>query len=442
MKKQLITVVLALAVAAAAQGVGTQTPPAGQQAAPAQSPTQKKEIKDPAEYNSYVGAIQVADPNQKVAALEDFLSRYPNSVVKADALEQLMGAYQQMGNGPKTVESANRLLQADPNNLAGLALSVLALRGGITGASDPKLQQMRGLAERGAQALQMAMKPDGMSDADWARRKTAFGSVFHGALGFAALQAQDYPTAQQHLKLAVEAQPDSYADTYALAVSELQARPMVMEGLWHAARAANLAPTPQAQQQIASWGQSKYRKFHGDVDGWNELLASAKSQPAPPAGWNVTPAPTAADMAKKLAATKSVNQMTPDELELVLTSGDQASADKVWAGLKGIPQQFQAKIISAGKTEVQAAFSADAIEANRANVDLAMKGPIPASLMPQVGAMIPLQGVPVSYSVTPAQGNNPATLIIKMNEGKLLTTGGKKSTAGGAKKKPAPRRKR
>ncbi|MBI2677802.1 MAG: hypothetical protein HYX28_03380 [Candidatus Koribacter versatilis] len=433
MKKQLVTVVLALAVAAAAQGIGT---PAGQQ-----QPAQKKEIKDPAEYNSYVGAIQAPDPQQKVAGLEDFLARYPNSVVKADALEQLMGAYQQMGNGAKTMEAANRLLQADPNNLAALALNVLQLRSQITGATDPKLQQMRGMAERGVQALQAGAKPEGMSDADWARRKTAFASVFEGAVGFAALQAQDYPTAQQHLKAAVQAVPDSYADTYALAVAELQAKPMVMEGLWHAARAAALAPTPQAAQQIGTWGQGRYRRFHGEVDGWNELLASAKAQANPPAGWSVTPAPTPAEFAQKLMDTKKINELSPDEIELILSSGNQPAADKLWAGFKGVPQQFQGKIIGApSKTTLQVAFSAAAIEDNRASVDLTMAGPIPASMAPQVGTMIPLQGIPVSYQVTPAQGANPATVMIKMNEGALLTAGGKKKPAGA--KKPAPKHRR
>jgi hypothetical protein len=54
--------------------------------------------------------------------------------------------------------------------------------------------------------------------------------------------------------------------------------------------------------------------------------------------------------------------------------------------------------------------------------------------------MIPLQGTPVSYAVTPGQGvGNGPTVVIKMSEGALLTAaGGKKTPA----KKPAPRRKR
>src|SRR6201987_3296825 len=116
MKKILVTVVLGLAVAAAGQDA-TQQP--AQPAAPAQ---QKKEIKDPAEYNAYVGAVQQQDPAAKISGLEAFLTQYPNSVMKEDALEILMGAYQQTGNQQKMMDTAQRLLQVNQNNVRALAL--------------------------------------------------------------------------------------------------------------------------------------------------------------------------------------------------------------------------------------------------------------------------------------------------------------------------------
>jgi hypothetical protein len=456
MKKVLVVLVLAVAVAAmaAAQqpaggGVGSAQQPAagaGQQpagqpaaaqpAAPGCPPAtqQKKEIKDPAEYNSYVGALQAPDANQKISGLEDFLTRYPNTVVKEDALEQLMGAYQQTGNAQKTIDAANRLLQANPNSLAGLVISVLNLRGSISGANDPKLQQMRDMAQRGLAALQCAPKPEGIPDADWTKRKALFGTVFHGGLGFAALQMKDYPTAQQHLKMSVEAQPENFSDVYPLALAFLEARPIVAEGLFWGARAVHLAPA-QAKPQITTYVQSRYRRFHGDVDGWDQLLATAASSPTPPAGFNVTPAPTAAELADKWMATTPINKLSPDQIEMILGSGNEAAAQKLWTGFKGVPQQFQGKIIEApSKTQLMVAFSAQAIEDNRASVDLTMAGPIPASMMPKPGEMIALQGTPVSYEVTPAQGSNPGAVVIKMNEGALLTA---KKPAG-----KAPRRRR
>lgn len=430
MKNVLVAMVLVLAVAAAAQQA-----PAGQQPAGQQPAQQKKEIKDPAEYNSYVGALQAPDAQQKITSLEDFLLRYPNTVVKEDALEALMGAYQQAGNAQKTIETANRLLQVNPNNLAGLAVNVFVMRSSITGPSDPKLAQMRDMAQRGLQSLQTSPMPEGITPADWEKRKAALATVFHGGLGFAALQQQDYPTAQQHLRAAVNANPENFADVYPLALAYLQARPMVMEGLWFAARAVNLAPQ-QAQAQIAKWAEGRYRKFHGDVDGWPELMAQAATQPLPPAGFKVTPAPTPAEYAEKLLATKSINQLSNDEIELILTSGNQAGAQKVWAGLKGVPQQFVAVVVDVpAKNRLMLAFTADAIEQNKANVDLTMAGPIPASLMPKPGAQLKLQGTPVSYEVTPASGNTPPALMMTMNDGALLTSA--KPAA-----KPAPRRRR
>jgi len=85
MNKTLLTIVLVFAgvvvnqsaaqtqaQAAAPQQPGAQQPgqpgqPApGQQSAPAQ---QKKEIKDPAEYNAYVGAVQQSDAAAKISEL-------------------------------------------------------------------------------------------------------------------------------------------------------------------------------------------------------------------------------------------------------------------------------------------------------------------------------------------------------------------------------------
>ena len=93
MKKILIAIVLVCAVWAVAQEPAAQppaqAPPPAAQAQPSQpaQPPQKKEIKDPAEYNAYVGAVQQADPTAKVSGLEAFLTQYPNSVMKEDAYE-------------------------------------------------------------------------------------------------------------------------------------------------------------------------------------------------------------------------------------------------------------------------------------------------------------------------------------------------------------------
>src|SRR5438045_212952 len=177
MNKILLTIVLGSAVAAAQTGAQPQSQPQAQPAAPQQtspsvqpqgqaaSPQQKKEIKDPAEYNAYVGAVQQADPAAKISGLEAFLTQYPNSVMKEDALELLMGTYQQAGNQAKVIDAANRLLAANPDNARGLVLLAYNER------AAQKWADAKQHAERGLQALAKMPKADGVSDADFAKQK-------------------------------------------------------------------------------------------------------------------------------------------------------------------------------------------------------------------------------------------------------------------------------
>jgi hypothetical protein len=80
-------------------------------------------IKDPTEYNDYTNAVGQSGP-AKAAAIEGFLTKYPNSVVKNDLLEVLMATYQQSGDMTKTLATADRLLAADPGNLRALFIEV------------------------------------------------------------------------------------------------------------------------------------------------------------------------------------------------------------------------------------------------------------------------------------------------------------------------------
>src|SRR3954453_23387419 len=152
MKTTVLAFVLVTALAAGAQDATPQqthpaAPPAsGQQPAAQQPGAQQQggqssaapEIKDPAEYNAYISAIQQKDANAKVSALEAFLTQYPNSVMKTTALELLMATYQQTGNQAKVVETAKRVLQADPCNLRALALLTFLARQAVSSGQNPQ----------------------------------------------------------------------------------------------------------------------------------------------------------------------------------------------------------------------------------------------------------------------------------------------------------------
>ena len=86
MKKILLTVVLGVAVSAVAQSTAAPaqgqpaTPPAQGQAAAAPAPQAAAPvIKDPAEYNAYVGAVQQTDPPRKSAGWRRFSRSIPTA---------------------------------------------------------------------------------------------------------------------------------------------------------------------------------------------------------------------------------------------------------------------------------------------------------------------------------------------------------------------------
>ena len=83
MKKSVLASLLALAIIFP----GSVPMVYGQAAAPSGQIT----IKDPAEYNDYTNAVGQSTPAAKAAAIEAFLTKYPNSVVKNDLLEHAHG---------------------------------------------------------------------------------------------------------------------------------------------------------------------------------------------------------------------------------------------------------------------------------------------------------------------------------------------------------------
>src|SRR5208282_2293090 len=186
MKKIVFAMLLVTAVTTFAQ-----TAPAPAQPAQPQSPTpapaapQKKEIKDPAEYNAYVGAVEQKEAAARVSGLEAFLTQYPNSVMKEDALELLMGAYQQTGNQAKTLEAAQKVLSANPCNIRALALLAYTKRAMAEAGQGPQqnLADAGQSGEKGLQCLQTATKPDGTADADFQKLKAQTAVIFNGAAG-------------------------------------------------------------------------------------------------------------------------------------------------------------------------------------------------------------------------------------------------------------------
>ncbi len=420
--KKLVVMLLVFAGGALVQQSAAQA--AGQPAQTGQPP-QKKEIKNPAEYNAYVNAIQQQNPAQRAQLLEAFLQSYSSSVMKEDALELLMAAYQQAGDAQKTLDAAQRVLQTNPNNVRALALLAYNYRAAAANGGpqmQDNLAKAKQYGQQGLQALQNMQKPAEMSDADFTKLHNETGAIFDGAVGFAALQAKDFAAAQNDFQQAVswESQPN-IADIYPLATADLEAKPMNPAGFWFIIKAAMLAQGG-TQQSILDYGKKKYIRYSGSDKGWDQLVSDAKASSSvmPPAGFTVAaapPPPSPAEQAADLVKTKDPTQMSFAEWELVLSSGNQQAADTVWNAIKGKAVKLGANVISQTSTNVRLAGSDDDIEAKKADISLTMAKPIPSRLAPQAGTLMNFQGTLDSYTPNP--------FLMTMSDGILLDKNGK-----------------
>lgn len=400
---------------------------------PAQ-PQQKKEIKDPAEYNTYVTALGLKDPTAKANALEQFVQQYPNSVVKEDANEAEMGAYQQANNLPKAAEAASRVLQADPNNVRALLVLAFTNRAAAEGGNAQAANLSLQYGERGLQALPCFVKPEGMAEADYQKLKNVMEVVFNGAAGRGALNAKNFPATQKYFHAALSAQlaanpndPAQLQNVYPLAVAYLSTKPIDVRGLFYVARAVDLS---HGNPEITRYAKINYNNFHGGEDGFDQLLAEAQNQPTPPPNFSVAPAPSPAEQVAKIANSKDPKQMSFDDWKLIFTYGDQATVDRVWNAIKGVPLAFEALVLQADKDRLTMAATYDGIQNKTPDTEVTMAAPVPRIKIPKVGTQIAVVATPVSYDKQP--------YLMHLDNGKLAVT--KSATSARTRKRPVHRR--
>ena len=418
MKKILVTVVLGVAAMAAAQDAAQ--PAQGQ---PSASATQAPVIKDPAEYNAYVGAIGQKDPAAQISGLEAFLTQYPNSIMKTAALQTLMQDYQQANNQQKTMDTATKLVAADPSNERAIFLLAffdrLKAQGGDPNAKQD-LVDAKKYGQMGLDGLAKFTKPDGTSDADFQKMKDQMTGVFNAAIGISALTDKDYDTARKALRAAVDSSPDFQKDfsvVYPLALAyagptppDPKLTPDPINAIWFAARASTVAPNAQYQTQIEKYAKNQYMKYHGGDEGWTDVLAQAKAGPGPiPA---IKAAPTPAEQAHTMATATAPEKMDFGQWEFILSNGSQEDQDLVWNAIKGKAVQLNGTVIKATATEFDLAGSLDDIDAKKADITLTFEEKVPLKLIPKEGASLDFQGEPASYTPNP--------FMMSMEKGKLL----------------------
>lgn len=377
-------------------------------------------IKDAAEYNAYANATSQSTPAAKAAAIEAFLQQYPNSQVKNTMLENLMGAYQQAGDAAKTLDTAKRLLQSDPNNLRAMLVVVYLEHQQANGN-----QQLLDDAAAEATKALSAPKDQCMAQADYDKVKDTATPIFEGAIGADDLAKKDAKGAVDAYTKELQSYKDpaqttvvpGLLDTYYLGNAYLQEDPKdLVNAIWFLTRAAQFSKPPY-QAQIESAAEYWYKKYHGGMDGFDQIkaLAAVPANVFPPADYKpvaAPPPPSPQDLAHQaVASTTDLKTLALSDKEFILANGTPDDAQKVWAVMNGVTAEVPGVIVSATADSVQLAVSQDAQQSMKADFTVNMKTPLKE---------IPTQGTKVTFIATfDSYTQNPPMIILKDGEQKV-----------------------
>lgn len=436
-------------------------------------------IKDPKEFNDYQLANTQTDPKIKAGQLEEFLTKYPQTVIKSAVLSDLIDTYQSLQDVDKTLSAATRLLQVDPNNMKAISYSVFIKKNQCVKTNDAQAcDDAASIALKGLSAP----KPAGTSEDEWKKQTGGTYPVFHSAIAsddiiskkdlkagiseyrtelmlYSADDSKKGPAlwdtlqlaetyvkqepadAKLALQLAAKAKAETDPTAKAQALSDAKAAKDadgndLVQAVWFYARAWNFAP-PQLKTPIETKMKFYYTKYHGNLDGLDALKAKAAATVFPPGDVVIAPAATPAEIVHKLIVeTTDLNTLALSDKEFVLANGDQEDADKLWGIMKGKATPVPGEVISATASVIQLAVSPDAKEASPKYADfivnlktpLADKDIPAASTVYGVQPAAELDGTYDSYTQVAATDTKVQTAQIVLSGGTIVPE----------KKKPAP----
>jgi hypothetical protein len=374
-------------------------------------------IADPAESAAYGAAMGVSDPTIRAPLLDAFARRYPSSIARLDALELAMADYQRLNDPADAERTARAILQSSPDDVRALGVLVFIERrqGAVLAGAQraPLANAAAADAGHGLKALPAWAGPEGAQPEQTAFAKSKLEAIFYSALGFERLVKGDTDVAKYYYLKAVTADPSDVQTDFELAIVDLTTKPIDQQGFWWGAKAYVLAREAGAAQtlgQIDQLAKASYVSFHGGDDGWEDLLALAETETAPPADFTIKAAPSPAELAVQAVQDNDPASLTVTDWEFVLAQRDASpanheAADKVWAAIVAVQDggasklKLPVKVLSASRGSIEAAITDDNQRAGRADLHVVLAEPM--SSPPAPGSSIKVVGLISAYAPQP-----------------------------------------
>jgi hypothetical protein len=383
-------------------------------------------IKDPAEFNSYQNAYTQSDPKAKAAALEGFLTSYPQSIVKPAVLDMLLQLYSVpppdgLADNDKTLATANRILQLDANHLRAILSAVYVKKGQCAKTQDVQTcDDAAALSQRGL----VAPKAAAIADADWKSLTHLAYPLFHSTLALDdQVSKKDFKAAVQEYRAELMLYSDDESKSVGLndtlLLAQAYTNPDVKDyvnAVWFYARVVDYAP-PAYKVRIEPQLEQVYKKYHGGLDGLDAIKTLAATTTFPPGTYKPDPAKTPAEQIHIMLTDPTIKKesLALSDKETILAFGTKDDAESIWAVMKDQVTPVPGIVIEASATVIKVAVTDDAKTSKTADFVVNMKAPLPDKDIPAVGFEFKLQpaaqlnGTYDSYTQIPAKDAVAAT---------------------------------
>jgi hypothetical protein len=278
-----------------------------QDAAAPQTAPKEKAVKDQAEFDIYDAATKDILGNNGAKAIDDlntWKQKYADSDFKSDREVMYVQAYQLTKQNDKLLDKVKELMAQnldsmfpDPKGGPQQVVKVLfAAVNAITSIQDPTPDQVETGKQAAHQLLSYNRKPEGVDAAAWATARQQLNAAADNALlriallpGMQAVAKKDCPGAEAAWTKALGDYPNNSAISYQLAQS-YNCNQKPFQALYEYARAVAIDPSlgkTADAAKVSTFVKTTYTKLHGSDDGYDALLAQAKSSPLPPADFKI-----------------------------------------------------------------------------------------------------------------------------------------------------------
>jgi tetratricopeptide (TPR) repeat protein len=266
---------------------------------PAAEQGKQPQYKDPGEFTLYDSILKDTTPKTKLEKLQEWQTKYPTTEFEKPRRQIFLDTYVKLNQPKDAVDEAKKILADDAKDFWALYYT-MSLTRAVAGNNPTPDVLDQGQKATAALLANLDTPPPNVTEAQWKGARTPVETLGHTTLGWISMQRKSWDSAEGEFQKSLQLDPnEGEVDYFMGTVIASEKNPQKMSAaLFYFARAATYEGTgglaPAGRQQVLDYVKRAYKGYHGSDDGFNDLLAAAKAQAAPAAGYHI---PTAGEIA-------------------------------------------------------------------------------------------------------------------------------------------------